>query len=355
MVSNVTPADTRLEAKGDEDRMFDITVIGAGPTGLFAAFYAGLRGASVQIIDSLEEPGGALTAIYPEKYIYDVIGFPKVLAKDFVGACLEQAMRSGPTIRLNEQVQDLLPQEDGTLILRTSKAERRSRSVIVAAGVGAFEPTRLTAPGVRELEGKGVHYFAKRVDDFRDKNVVIVGGGDSAVDWAVTLEPIAKTIKLIHRSKFRAHEATVEELERSSVELFYPKCEVTEVWPGPDGRIGSLTFKNGDDELIDLEVDELICAIGFKADPGPMRSWGFELARNQIVVDKITMETNIPGVFGAGDIVSYPAKFKLIANGAAEAVTAINHAVTYFNPDARLDPGHSTTIMEKRAKETAAD
>ena len=353
-MSNVTSAESPVDTAGGDDRIFDITVIGAGPTGLFAAFYAGLRGASVQVIDSLEEPGGALTAIYPEKYIYDVIGYPKVLAKDFVAACLEQAMRSDPTIHLNEQVQDLLPQDDGTFVLKTSKALRRSRSLVVAAGVGAFEPTRLTAPGVQELEGKGVHYFAKRVDDFRDKNVVIVGGGDSAVDWAVTLEPIARSVKLIHRSKFRAHEATVEELERSTVELHYPKCEVNGVRAGADGRIGSLTFKNGDGVLTDVEVDELICAIGFKADPGPMRSWGFELVRNQIAVDKITMETNIPGVFGAGDIVSYPAKFKLIANGAAEAVTAINHAVTYFNPDARLDPGHSTTIMEKRAKEAAA-
>jgi thioredoxin reductase (NADPH) len=346
--------EPQVAATGEPDRMYDITIIGAGPTGLFAAFYAGLRGASVQVIDSLEEPGGALTAIYPEKYIYDVIGFPKILAKDFVAACVEQAMRSDPTIHLNEQVQELLPQEDGSFLLKTSKAVRRSKAVVIAAGVGAFEPTRLTAPGVAELEGKGVHYFAKRVDDFRDKRVVIVGGGDSAVDWAVTLEPVATSVKVIHRSKFRAHEATVDELERSTVELFYPKCEVTDVRQGHHGRIAELTFKDGDGELRDLEVDELICAIGFKADPGPMRSWGFELARNQITVDKITMQTSIPGVYGAGDIVSYPAKFKLIANGAAEAVTAVNHAVTYVNPEARLDAGHSTTIMEKKAKEAAS-
>lgn len=353
MVNSVTPVESHPNGTGGQEELFDITVIGAGPTGLFAAFYAGLRGASVQVIDSLEEPGGALTAIYPEKYIYDVIGYPKVLAKDFVTACVSQAMRSDPTIHLNEEVLELLPQDDGTFNLKTSKTVRRSRSVVVAAGVGAFEPTRLTADGVAELEGKGVHYFAKHVDDFRDKNVVIVGGGDSAVDWAVTLEPVAKSVKVIHRSRFRAHEATVDELERSTVELYYPKCEVTEVRAGENGRIASLTFKDGDSETTDVDVDELICAIGFKADPGPMRTWGFELNRNQIVVDKITMETNIPGVFGAGDIVSYPAKFKLIANGAAEAVTAVNHAVTYVNPDARLDAGHSTTIMEKRAKEAA--
>lgn len=353
MVSTMTPADVGSVAADNQEELFDITIIGAGPTGLFTAFYAGLRGASVQMIDSLEEPGGALTAIYPEKYIYDVIGYAKVLAKDFVAACLDQAMRSDPTIHLKEQVLELQPQSDGKFHLVTTKTVRRSRAVIVAAGVGAFEPTRLTADGVVELEGKGVHYFAKRVDDFRDKDVVIVGGGDSAVDWAVTLEPVAKSVHLIHRSKFRAHEATVEELERSTVHLHYPGCEVTQVRAAEHGRIGSLSFKNGEGVVSDLPVDELICAIGFKADPGPLRSWGFELQRNQIVVDKITMETNISGVFGAGDIVAYPAKFKLIATGAAEAVTAVNHAVTHINPDARLDAGHSTTIMEKRAKQAA--
>ncbi|MBA2290007.1 MAG: NAD(P)/FAD-dependent oxidoreductase, partial [Chloroflexia bacterium] len=203
----MTPAHVDSPSGEQQEELFDITIIGAGPTGLFAAFYAGLRGASVQIIDSLEEPGGALTAIYPEKYIYDVIGYSKVLAKDFVSACLDQAMRSDPTIHLKEEVLELSPQTDGTFYLTTTKTIRRSRAVIVAAGVGAFEPTRLTAEGVTELEGKGVNYFAKRVDDFRDRNVVIVGGGDSAVDWAVTLEPVAKSVHVIHRSKFRAHEA----------------------------------------------------------------------------------------------------------------------------------------------------
>jgi thioredoxin reductase (NADPH) len=330
--------------------LVDISVVGAGPTGLFAAFYAGLRGASVQIIDSLEEVGGQCSAMYPEKYIYDVIGYPKVLAKDFVAACAEQAMRSNPTIHLREQVQSLEPQADGTFTLRTSNGVRRSRAVIVAAGVGAFEPTRLGAAGVTELEGQGIHYFAKHIEDFRDRNVVVVGGGDSAVDWALTLEPIAKTVNLIHRSKFRAHESTVAELEASTVTLHYPGYEVTEVRPGPDGRIAGLTFRHLEGHTHDLDVDELICAIGFKADPGPIKTWNLELQRHQVLVDKTTLQTNIPGVFAAGDIATYPAKFKLIANGAGEAVTAVNHAVQYIDPTARLDAGHSTTIMEKREK-----
>ena len=333
--------------------VYDVTVIGAGPTGLFAAFYAGLRGARTQVIDSLEEPGGALTAIYPEKYIYDVIGFPKVLAKDFVEQCLLQARRSDPTIHLNEEVLELERLADGVIRLGTSRRERFSRTVIVCAGVGAFEPKRLEVPGIRELEGRGVHYFAKRVEDFRGKDVVIVGGGDSAVDWAVTLEPVARHVTLIHRSRFRAHEATVRELEASRVDLRFPGCEVSAVHADADGRLEAITFTDAAKATHHIPCQELIVAIGFVADLGPLKGWGFELQRNQIVVDPLTMATAVPGVFGAGDIVAYPAKFKLIATGAAEAVTAVNHAVTYYDPKARLDAGHSTTIMEKKDKEAA--
>jgi ferredoxin/flavodoxin---NADP+ reductase len=341
-----------LNGHGDGREIFDVTIIGAGPTGLFAAFYAGMRQLSTQVIDSLEEPGGALTAIYPEKYIYDVAGFPKVLAKDFVEQMVIQAMRQNPTMRLKEQVGQLEALPDGTFRIVTSNGDRFSRSVIVCGGVGAFEPKKIPAEGVDELVGKGVHYFAKRVEDFRDKDVVIVGGGDSAVDWALTLEPVAQSVTLIHRSKFRAHEATVRELEESSVQLRYPKCEVVSVSTGDHGRLSGVVFKDENEDHHDIPAHELIVAVGFLADLGPLKSWGFELQKNQVVVDKITMETNIPGVFAAGDIASYPAKFKLIATGAAEAVTAVNHAVLHIDPTARLDPGHSTNIMA--ARETAS-
>jgi len=319
-----------VAATGAADDIYDITIIGAGPTGLFAAFYAGMRQAKTLVIDSLEEPGGALTAIYPEKYIYDVAGFPKVLAKDFVEQMVIQASRDHPTIALNEEVTLLERQDDGLIRLTTSRGVRLSKSVIVCAGVGAFEPKRVPAPGVAELEGKGIHYFAKRVEDFRDKDVVIVGGGDSAVDWAVTLEPIARHVTVIHRSKFRAHEATVKEMEVSRVELRYPGCEVVEVHAGDDGRLHSVSYKDGSSEVYRIPAQEMIVAVGF-------------------VVDHTTMATNILGVFAAGDITAYPAKFKLIATGAAEAVTAVNHAVTFINPKARLDPGHSTNILADRA------
>lgn len=333
-----------------ERDLYDITIVGAGPTGLFAAFYAGMRRARTQVIDSLAEPGGALTAIYPEKYIYDVPGFPKVLAKDFVQQMVIQAERDKPTMRLSEEVTNLERDVDGVYRLTTPNGDRFSKTVIICAGVGAFEPKRLDAPGVSELEGRGVHYFAKRVEDFRDRDVVIVGGGDSAVDWAVTLEPVAAHVTLIHRSKFRAHEATVKELEESSVEMRYPQCEVVEAHSNGHGRLHAVSYKDGTGEVHRIPANDLIVSVGFLADLGPLKTWGLDLTerRNQIVADKITMETNLPGVFAAGDIAWYPAKFKLIANGAAEAVTAVNHAVTVCDPSARLDPGHSTNIMAAR-------
>lgn len=333
-----------------ERDVYDITIIGAGPTGLFAAFYAGMRQARTQVLDSLEEAGGALTAIYPEKYIYDVPGFPKVLAKDFVEQMVIQADRDHPTMHFSEEVTNLERLDEGILRLTTSRGERYSKTVIICAGVGAFEPKRIEAPGVAGLEGRGVHYFAKRVDNFRDRDVVIVGGGDSAVDWAVTLEPVARHVTVIHRSKFRAHEATVRELEESRVELRYPGCEIVEVHGADDGHLHAVSYKNAEGEVFRIPAQELIVAVGFLADLGPLKTWGLELSdrRNQVVVDKITMATNIPGVYAAGDIASYPAKFKLIANGAAEAVTAVNHAVTFFDQSARLDPGHSTNIMAAR-------
>jgi thioredoxin reductase (NADPH) len=333
-----------------ERDVYDITIIGAGPTGLFAAFYAGMRQARTLVIDSLEEPGGALAAIYPEKYIYDVAGFPKVLAKDLVSNLVEQTERFQPDVRLKEEVLNLELLDDGILKLTTSVTERYSKAVIIAAGVGAFEPKKLDAPGLIELEGKGVHYFAKRIEAFRDRDVVIVGGGDSAVDWALTLEPIAKNVTLIHRSKFRAHESTIKELEESSVDLRFPGHQVVEVHAGADGLLNAVSFKNAEDEVFKIPADDLIVAIGFLADLGPLKTWGMEMSekKRELVVDHTTMQTSMPGVFAAGDIVSYPAKFKLIANGAAEAVTAVNHAITHVDPSQRLDAGHSTNIMEKR-------
>ena len=335
----------------DESNVYDVTIIGGGPVGLFAAFYAGLRGARTKIIESLEELGGALTAIYPEKYIYDVAGFPKILAKDYVVGAVEQGLRFGCDVRLKTEVVSLTRDDSRNLfVLGTNDGEHFSRTIIICAGIGAFEPKRIEVEGIERFEnGRGVHYFAKRTEDFRERNVLIVGGSDSAVDWATTLLPVAKSVTLVHRSKFRAHEQQVQELLDGSCHVHFPDYAVKAVHGNE--WLEHVTFhhlKDGSEQTI--PVDELIVAIGFVADLGPLKQWGFQIERNTIVVDKITMATNIPGIYAAGDIVTYPAKFKLIATGAAEAVTAVNHCITYFDPDARLDAGHSTNIMEKRER-----
>jgi ferredoxin/flavodoxin---NADP+ reductase len=333
--------------------IYDMTIIGGGPVGLFAAFYAGMRGLRTKIIDSLSELGGQLIAVYPEKYIYDVAGFAKILAKDYVQGAVEQGLSTGAVACLEEEVTLLERIEDDNLIrLVTNKAEHWTRTVIISAGVGAFEPKRLDAPGVADLEGSGVQYFVRGLERFHGKDVVIVGGGDSAVDWALTLEPLARQITMIHRSKFRAHESSVQKLEASSVNLYYPFYEVKEV--RGNGYLEQVCFRQtrtGEEHTV--AAQEMIIAIGFAADLGPLKSWGLTIERNSTVVDPITMETGIPGVYGAGDIVTHASKFKLIATGAAEAVIAVNYAVTYLDPSARLDPGHSTNIMEKKARDQA--
>ena len=334
--------------------VFDMTIIGGGPIGLFAAFYAGMRGLRTKIIDSLEELGGQLIAVYPEKYIYDVAGFPKILAKEYVAGAVEQGLSTGAVAALGEEVRLLeRVEDDGLLRLQTTRGEHWSRSVLIAAGVGAFEPKRLEAPGVSDLEGRGVHYFVRNLEQFLDKDVVIVGGGDSAVDWALAVTPLARQVTVVHRSKFRAHEKSVAELESSTAQLYYPFYEVKHV--RGNGHLEEVAVhhtRTGEEHVVPAQ--ELIVAIGFGGSLGPLKEWGFEIERNTIVVDPLTMETAIPGVFGAGDIVTHPAKFKLIATGAAEAVVAVNHAVTYIDPSARLDAGHSTNIMEKKERRREA-
>ena len=324
----------------------DILIVGGGPTGLFAAFYAGLRGATTSIIDSLEQPGGAVTAMYPEKYIYDVGGFPAILGKDLIANLVQQAGQFHPQLHFNERCERLerLP-DDNLFRLETNKGVHYGKSVIICAGVGAFAPKKLDLPNLGEFEERGgVVYYVTRNEDFRDKRILIVGGGDSAVDWALTLEPIAREVNLIHRSdNFRAHAKSVDQMMASRVNV-NTYCE-TDALHGSGGTLTGVTFKhNKTKETTTIDVDHVIMSIGFVADLGPLKTWGLDIQKNQIAVDPLTMATNIPGVWAAGDIVTHPTKFKLIATGFHEAITAVNHAVHYLNPKMRLAGAHSTNL-----------
>lgn len=327
------------------DEIRDITIIGGGPTGLFAAFYAGMRGSSCRIIDSLPELGGQLAALYPEKYIFDVGGFPKVLAKDLAKNLVHQAMQFEPEVVLDAQVQRL-ERVNGHFEITCNTGRYETRSVVIAGGKGAFEPMRLRCPGYDELMNKGVEYAVRDPEAFRDKRVVVVGGGDSALDFVLMLKDIAASITLVHRRDgWRAHGASVQQMEAAAaageidLRLFH---EVREIHG--DERVERLTvFDNRTDVDDVLECDVLLSCLGFKPDLGPIKSWGLEVEKNRILVDSL-MATNVPGVFAAGDVVDYEGKLDLIATGFAEAAVAVNNAVHFVDPSARVNPGHSTNM-----------
>jgi ferredoxin/flavodoxin---NADP+ reductase len=332
-----------------EQELKDISIIGGGPTGLFAAFYAGMRGASARIIDALPALGGQLMALYPEKYIFDVAGFPKVLAKDLVRDMATQALQFGASTHLGEIVTGLRRVEDGNgghFVLETSDASYPSRTIIIAAGIGAFEARKLGIEGEDRYEDKGLFFKVLDPKQFEGQRVLLVGGGDSAFDWAVNLQGIAKSIMLIHRREgFRAHEATisqVRELHRCG------RCELRTFWEVKalhgNGRIERVTiFNNKTKEEQTLEVDAVIPLLGFHSDLGAIKQWGLETEKADIRVDQV-MSTNVRGIYAAGDITTYPGKLKLIATGAAEACIAVNNAVHLINPKAKVNPGHSSNM-----------
>jgi ferredoxin/flavodoxin---NADP+ reductase len=334
----------------------DITIIGGGPTGLFAAFYAGLRGVTCRIIDSLPELGGQLTALYPEKYIYDVGGFPRILARDLAKNLAEQGVQFGADVRLEEQVRELIPDGDG-YIVTTDRGRYPTKTVLIAGGKGAFAPRVLECAGYEQLLGKGVDYHVKDPSRYAGKRVLIVGGGDSAVDWVLNLKDITTRLIIIHRREgFRAHAHSMklmrEAVESGQVELLTHR-EVRSI--EGDACVTAVTvFDNRTDEDERFEVDAILSLIGFKPDLGPIGTWGLELHRNTIVVNQ-RLETNLPRVYAAGDIAHYEGKLELIATGFSEAAMAVNHAVQEINPKARYSPGHSTNLKLFKDREDAEE
>jgi thioredoxin reductase len=321
--------------------IYDITIIGGGPSGLFAAFYAGLRAAKTKIIDSLPQLGGQLAALYPDKYIYDIPGFTKVLARELVERQVDQAMQFSPAVCLDEKVIDLGPNSNGLLELKTEPGNvHLSRTVIIAAGVGAFVPRTLDLPDIERMEGKGVYYFVKDLQQFAGKRVMVVGGGDTALDWALSLQGIASEVTLIHRrGKFRAHEDSVKEVFQSPSRVL-PFHEL-EALHGDDTIRAATVFNSQTGEETTLDLDALVLGLGFLANLGPIKKWGLNIVKNSILVDSM-MQTNLPAVYAVGDITTYEGKIKLIATATAEGAIAVNYAKNYLDPEAKVSPGHSS-------------
>ncbi|MBS1719499.1 MAG: NAD(P)/FAD-dependent oxidoreductase [Armatimonadetes bacterium] len=320
----------------------DITILGGGPCGLFASFYAGLRGMSVRIIDSLPELGGQLTALYPEKFVFDMPGFPKVLAKDLARDLIAQGTQFDPELALGETASELIEDEEGYTLVTSSGNRYPTRTLIIAAGAGAFSPTKIGVPGEDDFVGRGISYGVRSTEAFRGKRVGVVGGGDSAFDWALHLLDVAESVDLIHRRDvFRAHEDTVRQVQSSAVNMRLFR-QVKELHG--DDHLQAVTLLNSETKDEDrLEYDHLVVCIGFKSSLGPIKDWGLTIEKNQIVVNG-QFETNRSGVFAVGDVATFPGKLKLIATGVGEAVSAVCFAKTRLDPSAKLFPGHSSDL-----------
>ena len=334
------------DAQINPDELFDIAIIGGGPVGQYAAYYAGLRGMKTKVIDSLPQLGGQLTALYPEKYIYDVAGYPKVYAKELVDNLADQMMQYGPTLALDEKVVSLT--SNGVVRMDTEKGRTHwAKSAIIACGVGAFMPRKIAAAGLEELEGRGVHYFVTDTTQLEGKRLLVVGGGDSAFDWTLGLHEKAASLMQIHRSdKFKAHEDSIEKVMALPIE-FKTFHEVKRVH-GEEHVEGVTIFDNRTKEEFYYPCDELLLNLGFLTNLGPIKQWGFEIVGNSIHVNS-RMETNVSAVYGAGDIVDYSGKLKLIATGFGEAAIAVNHAKALVDPTAKVNPGHSSdTVPDKK-------
>jgi len=329
-----------------DQKLYDITIIGGGPVGLFTAFYGGMRQAAVKVIESLPQLGGQLSALYPEKFIYDVAGFPKIRARELVDNLKEQMKRFEPTICLEQSVEKLEKQEDGIFKLTTDKEVHFSKTIIITAGNGAFQPRRLELETASQYENKNLHYFIDDLNQFSGQRVVVFGGGDSAVDWALMLEPIAEKVTIVHRrDKFRAHEHSVENLFNSKVEVKTPFVPAQLI--GNHNRITQVILEEvSNGEKVSIDVDAVICNYGFVSSLGPIKEWGLVIKKNSILVNS-KMETNIPGIYAAGDVCTYDGKVKLIASGFGEAPTAVNNAKTYMDPKARVQPIHSSSMFDK--------
>ena len=312
----------------------DLIIVGAGPVGLFGAYYAGVRTLSTAVLDSLEEPGGQITAMYPEKAIFDVAGFPAIKGRDLVEQLLAQAAPHEPQYVLGQQAVGL-ERTGTTFAVTTSQGQRiEARAIVITGGIGTFTPRPLPAGG--EYLGRGLAHFVPDPTSYAGQDIVVVGGGDSALDWALMLEPIGKSVKIIHRrAEFRAHPHSVELLRRSSVEMI-TDAQVSAVRGEPNITEVDIDVKG---ETRTLACDKLVAALGFTANLGPLMEWGIDIQKRQIMVDTMG-RTTVAGIYAAGDIVDYQGKVKLIATGFGEVATAVNNIAAYLNPDVSAFPGH---------------
>ena len=313
----------------------DVLIVGAGPVGLFGAYYSGVRSMSTAVLDSLPEPGGQISAMYPEKAIFDVAGFPAVRGRDVVDNLVAQAAPFSPNYLLGHQAVGMERGGERFAVTTSNGHRVECRVIVITGGIGTFTPRPL--PAGEEYLGRGVVHFVPDPATYAGLDVVVVGGGDSAVDWALLLEPIANSVAVVHRrAEFRAHPHSVAMMKAAPVQLF-TDAQVSAVHADPD--VTAIEVVSGS-ETVKLPCDRLVAALGFTANLGPLLDWGLEIVQRRHIVVDTKMASSVPGVYACGDICEYAGKVRLIATGFGEVATAVNNAFAYLNPGHSAFPGH---------------
>lgn len=328
------------------EKQYDITIIGGGPVGVFAAFYAGLRGMTVKIIESLSELGGQPAILYPEKVIYDIPAYPALTGAELTDNLIKQISRfeDRTAVCLKEEVQSFEKNNQGFTI-QTNKGQHSSKAIIIACGNGAFAPRTLGLEGEESFAEKNIFYNVHQLDQFAGKNVVICGGGDSAVDWALALYGLAESVTIVHRrDAFRAHEHSVELLKASGVKILTPYIPNQLI--GENGQVSQIVLqKVKSEDSLTLDLDALIVSFGFSTSNKNLKNWQLDYKRSSILVNHL-YQTNQEGVFAIGDAADYEGKVDLIATGFGEAPIAVNQAINYIYPERDNRIVHSTSLIE---------
>ena len=323
----------------------DVLIIGAGPVGLFSVFACGMMGFSCHVIDSLPQAGGQCAALYPEKYLYDMPGFPKVLAKDLVSGLMRQAAQFSPTYSFDEWASHFDFKDDHWVVTTSAKTQYSAHSVVLAAGGGLFRPKRLPLENIEHYEGHSVFYHVHDPQSFRDQDIVIAGGGDSALDWALSLSKIARVTVVHRRAEFRAHPDTIRQF-KEAVEaktlVFKPGYQLKQLH-GQDQTLNQVSIATHGGQSEDLSCQSLLLFFGLAHDLGPLMGWGLHIDHKGIVVEPTTCLTSQPQMYAVGDIARYPYKRPLVATGCAEAFQAAQHIYQTRYPERSLHFGHSTS------------
>ena len=331
----------------------DAIIVGAGPCGLFCVFELGLLDMQCHLVDILDRPGGQCAELYPEKPIYDIPAWPEITGQGLTDRLMEQIAPFDPQFHFSQMAEKLEKTDDGAWRLTTDLGTvLEAPCVIIAAGGGSFVPKKPPIQGIDDYEGTSVFYAVRKIDSLRDKNLVIVGGGDSALDWTMALEPIAKRVTLIHRrDKFRAHADSVNKMQalRDEGRIDFQIGQVKDL-RGENGQLSSIGVLDGDKNMVDLECDALLPFFGLTMKLGPIADFGLHLHENLIPVDTEKFETSTPGIFAVGDINTYPGKLKLILSGFHEAALMSRQAFKYCHPDAKLKFEYTTSSSSLQTK-----